>query len=350
MLARLHRLAVEPVPQDAASRARRLAAALAVVTFSAVGVHRLDPALPFPLFEAWALGGALTAALVALLGPGRAAGRRVGALLVAALLLRAGLPAAHNATFPWIELGRARIAEWEDVALLGLVAGLLATASSTTAAQRWTSRAMGLLAAVALGVTLFFPIKSSFQGLADAAPGMTTVPVLAWSAPAEKRWMRAFTTGSGLALFPAHVRDEWALMDIAGGIHQQAAQGAAARGEGTAALTAVRGGVRFGVWRALQAVAAVAHGLRALAFPVVLVVLGASLSRPSLPARVQRPARALLTASLLAVPAANLGALALATLVWLPDDGALRIPALASTVAMLAVVGLAHAATREEAG
>jgi hypothetical protein len=336
MLARL-------LSPDPSIRARRLSGTLAVLAVLAVGVHRADPALPFPLIESWALVGAGVAALLALPTPLGPVGRPIGALIVVVLLLRAGLPAAHNATFPWVELGRARLAEWEDLALFGLCLALVATGAAATAAERWRARGAGILAAVALGVTLFLPIKSSFQGLAAPAPGMTAVPVLTWRGPVPQRWTRTFTTGSGLVLFPEHVRDEWALMAIAGGIHQDAASAAVRRGEKRPWVAAVQGGVRIGSWTVLQWVAALAHSARTLAFPLVVALVGASLLGRPLAERPRLATRWICGAGLVLVPAANLGALVAGTLVWLPDGGGLRISAAASTLAMLALVGLVSA-------
>lgn len=307
---------------------RALATVVAVATWTAVAIHRVDPGLPFPLVEGWAIGGALILTVLAAARRIPVVAARILPLVAAGLLLRAGLPADHHATFPFVELDRARMPEWADVTLLGLLGALSA---STVASDRVVARILALVAAIGLTVSLVYPVKAGFQELAPAAPGMTSVPVLGWSAPAPRRWTRSFTTGPVVTLFPSIVGDEWAVMDIAGGIHQEADRVALAAGEKSRLAVQVHAGLRFVTWRALQGVAALAWALRILAIPAaVLVLIGVGL-----PA-----ARAVLRGAVYLVPSANVAAIVITTVALLPDDLGLRPAALASSLVTLALYGL----------
>ncbi len=323
-------------------RFRRLAGVVAVGTGAAAAVHALDPGLPFPLLDAWFAAAALVAAGLAL-APLGVTGRRVGALVVVALLLYGGLPAAHNATFPWIELGRARIPEWEDLAIFGTCAAISVTAIGAGRAERLAGRGIALVAAAVLAVTLLLPAKSSFQVLSAPQPGMVTLPVLAWDAPVQMRWTRVNTTGNALLYLPALARDEWALLEIAGGIHQEAGRTALAKGEGSEAITRLREVVRYGLVRGLEGVVLLTLLLRAAGVPAAAIVLASLLAPRPIPDGLRRASAGVLRGSLWLVPVANLVALAVATLAWLPDDLALRVPALLSGLGTLAIFGLVEA-------
>ena len=112
-----------------------------------------------------------------------------------------------------------------------------------------------------------------------------------------------------LTLLPAIIKDEWALMDVAAGIHQEASPSL----------------LRVGLWRALEGVAAIAWLLRVVALPAAVLAV-----------RFPRLAGVPL-AALLVVPVANLVASVPGLL--LADDRALRPATLASALTTLLVFG-----------
>lgn len=281
-----------------------LAAALCLV------VHLVDPGLLFPLQAVpWGIGVVLLAALGA---PLPELARPLVAVAAAGALLSGGLPATHNATFPWIELGRGRPDEFEDAAVLGLcAAAALATIppSRGRPARRWMQVTLATIAALALAAALIYPAKATLQVLGPAGEQIMTVPVLRGAGVTPMRWSRVTTQGPGIQLLPAMVRDEWALMDIAAGIHQEAAPSA----------------LRRGLWLGLEGVAALAWLLRVAALPAALLAL-------RLPALGRIPGLALLI-----VPAANLAATVPGLL--LADDRAMRPAAIVSALTTLLVYG-----------
>jgi hypothetical protein len=234
-------------------------------------------------------------------------------LAAAAAYLRGGLPAALAVTFPWIELGRAREPEWESAALLGL-----ALAAAASATDGWARRVGAVVAATVRAAVLLLPAKISVQTLEPARSGAMPTPVLAWPEPEPRVWGRVTRTADELSNFGVFVADEWAFMDIAGGIHQE--RDTTAPGPASAARRAWR----FALWRGLEGVVALELGLRVLA-PFAAVAVLFDRARPA--------ARATLLAALFLVPAANLAAL-LAGLP-LPDDGPLRANAAMSTLWLL---------------
>ncbi len=323
---------------------RWLSALVGVGAGLALLLHRVRPGWPFPVSGMLVGGTALAGcALAAAGGALRPPYLHAGALVVTGFALVAGLPGAHNATFPWIELGRSRLALWEDLALWGLLAALVALGS----ARSWVDRGVGMLGVAALGWTLFGPIKSGFQALEATTPEMTTVPVLAKGAPVQMRWTRSFTTGSMVGLFPAVLKDEWALMEIAGGVQQEAARAELDRGTVSPSRASLQHAVRFGLWRALEGVVPVALALRIFGFPAAILGLWIGVSRPNAP-RLLRASRAVLLAAVLVVPVANLLSLVGVVLFALPDDRGLWLPALASTSAWLVVVRLCLLASQTE--
>jgi hypothetical protein len=205
---------------------------------------------------------------------------------------------------------------------------------------RLAARTLAVAAVVLLGVVLLVPTKFGVQVLAAPEPGMTTVPVLASGGPVARRWTRAYVTGSAVALLPAIVRDEWAFMEIAGGIHQEASAGEAGP-VGTA-----QEAIRMALWRVLEASAALAHVARVLALPAGITLVAPLLANRSLSDRPRGIAVAVLRGAVWIVPIANLGALGIAAAAWLPDDRGRWLAAFASNIGMLLVVRLVEATTR----
>jgi hypothetical protein len=279
------------------------------------------------MHEGLVFAGGLVAAPLAL-SWGSHARRAALALLALGLLLVGALPAEINATFPSVEIGRARPPLLEDGLILALACGVIAT---TRAAGTWLGRAAAWGAAVVLWANLLVPVKSTLQVIEAPEAGMTTVPVLAWEEPVPARWTRRNADGTAVSLFMDTLSHEWTVMEIAGGIHEEAGR----LDEGPWA--GLRHLVRYGSWRVLEAAVAVAAGLRVLAAPAALVVLAG----PSFAgATGWRVVRAGLRSALWLLPLANLGALVVGALVWLPDDAELRFSALFASVLLLSALRL----------
>ena len=308
-------------PRLPAASDRGLALGVGACSLGAAALHAAAPAWPFPMRGAlFALGG-----LIALLSAAVPAGpwRRICALACWGALLAGGLPAAHHATFPWIELA-VRTPEMLDLTLFSLVALRLSAPSPAAPPAAGTARiaqlGLLLLGLVGLAVADLMPSKLLLHTLAPPLAGQTPSPVLGWAAPGMLRWARINAEGSAWLHFPAVLRAEWTLMELAGGIHQQAG------GSGLHQL------VRFVETRLLEWIVAVAQLSHLAALPAAAVAALTSLTsrsglglRPG-PAAATTAAlsRGVLRVALLLVPCANLCAAALATLVWLPDDAALR--------------------------
>jgi hypothetical protein len=256
-----------------------------------------------------------------------AAVRTLLALVLAALVF-AAWPSPLNATFPNVELGRGRTPLWEPAwwAVLLLVVAIPLRRPFASAAIGRAQRLIGTLCCLAVIVWVFLPAKADIHTLGVAESGLNTMPILGGDA---RVWSRSTVEGNAVLLARAEMMQEYALMLLAGGIHEVASGPSV---------------VRTALWTAMRGVANVAIIGRLVAVPLVTWV-AVMVWRDREPLKIRRLVDGALRALVWLLPAANLLALLIGALT-LPDDAALRLH-FGLTWGLLALaVGAAHALGR----
>ena len=240
---------------------------------------------------------------------------RAAAMSVVVVAAGMGLPGQVGVTLPWAELGHARDPMWETVAWAGVLFLLHAL---LRAPRDRLGRGVGLAGAVLLGVSVLTPSKFEVNRVTPATAETVATPMLGPDGPRPMRWTRATLAGSGLTRATDVVADEWLVMRIAGGVHQDAGRRAVAAGTLDAARAAWQDRVRRALWAAQEAVIiVVSYGRAAIAIaaPWVLWALWRD--------RAPRVLGAALRLVAWGVPLANAITLLAAVALGLPDDRAL---------------------------
>lgn len=256
--------------------------------------------------------------------------------VAAALASALGSPAA--VTFPWSALGHARAAWWEALASAGVLLLLL---TLRRAPRDRASRALAVAGLLLLGVTVLPPTKYEVNRVVTASAAAVAMPFLGVDSTRPMRWTRATVSGNGVTRATEIVADEWLLMALAGGVHQEADITAVATGAldpGRAARTHL---VRRALWRVHQTVVlVVSYGRTALVLLSPWVAWAVWKDRAPWPLGVGVAGLAW------AMPAANALSVGVVASGALPDDRALWVSAAGTALVQLGVVALATRAGR----
>ena len=245
-------------------------------------------------------------------------------VLVLAAVVFVAWPSPLNATFPNVELGRGRTVLWEPGwwAALLVVVGVALRRPFARSQVGMFERVIATLGCVAVVAWVLLPAKANIDLLSPVEPGLTAMPLLGGG---ERVWSRATVEGNAFSLARAEMTKEYALMLLAGGIHE-ATSGASA--------------VRTGLWTVMRGVANVAL-LGRLVGAVLAVWVAAMIWWPKEPLAVRKGVDAALRALAWLLPVANLAGLLVSALL-LPDDAALRLRFGLTWGAAAVAVALAH--------
>jgi hypothetical protein len=172
------------------------------------------------------------------------------------------------------------------------------------------------------------PVKAHLQQLEAPAVGDFTTPTLGFLHAEPARWARENTTLQAALAPMALLRHECALLDLAGGVQQEAADHAGG------ALAGAQSLARWGLVRGLQGLIGLQSALQLALAPACAAAAWAAGRRRGPALRAAAWACAL---GLIALPVGDLLALALSALAFLPDGGAARLPAAAQCLGLLGV-------------